>query len=102
MNYEHTASTDFSKPYSMSLEMKDAPVGFTDLETAAVGINVANITARLPEYFDERLEAEDADAKIARAHGGRGVRAVRHRMALPHPAAAGLPGRASCRPDERA
>ena len=31
VNYEHTASDDFSKPYSMSIEMKDAPVGFTDL-----------------------------------------------------------------------
>ena len=59
MNYEHTASTDFSKPYSMSIEMKDAPVGFTDLETAAVGINVANIAARLPEYFDSRLTKDD-------------------------------------------
>ena len=43
----------------MRLEMKDAPSGYTDLETAAVGVKVANITARLPEYFDERLE-EDA------------------------------------------
>ena len=56
MNYEHTASNDFSKPYSMSIEMKDAPIGFTDLETAAVGINVANIASRLPEYFDSRLD----------------------------------------------
>jgi transglutaminase-like putative cysteine protease/tetratricopeptide (TPR) repeat protein len=54
--YEHTSSTDFSHPYSMTIEMKDAPIGFTDLETAAVGINVANITARLPDYFDERLD----------------------------------------------
>jgi hypothetical protein len=59
LNYEHTASTDFSKPYSMSIEMKDAPIGFTDLETAAVGINVANIAARLPEYFDSRMTKED-------------------------------------------
>ena len=43
--------------------MKDAPVGFTDLETAAVGINVANITSRLPEYFDERVEDTDGDSK---------------------------------------
>ena len=60
VNYEHTASNDFSKPYSMTLEMKDAPIGFTDLESAAVGINVANITARLPDYFDSRLK----DAKL--------------------------------------
>jgi hypothetical protein len=56
IDYQHSASTDFSKPYSMRIEMKDAPVGFTDLETAAVGINVANITSRLPEYFDARVE----------------------------------------------
>jgi transglutaminase-like putative cysteine protease/tetratricopeptide (TPR) repeat protein len=60
--YEHTASTDFSKPYSMSLEMKDAPVGFTDLQTSAVGIKVSNIATRLPSYFDDRL-AEDAGVK---------------------------------------
>jgi transglutaminase-like putative cysteine protease len=63
VNYEHTASNDFSKPYTMTIELKDAPIGFTDLETAAVGINVANITARLPEYFDSRLEpGEKEDA----------------------------------------
>jgi transglutaminase-like putative cysteine protease len=62
LDYQHTPSTDFSKPYSMRIEMKDAPVGFTDLETAAVGINVANITARLPEYFDSRVEATDKTA----------------------------------------
>ena len=56
VDYKHTASTDFSKPYSMTIEMKDAPVGFTDLETAAVGVNVSNITSRLPEYFDARIE----------------------------------------------
>ncbi len=56
VDYRHTASTDFSKPYSMTIEVKDAPVGFTDLETAAVGVNVANITARLPEYFDQRVD----------------------------------------------
>jgi hypothetical protein len=56
VRYEHTASDDFSKPYSMSIEMKDAPVGFTDLETAAVGIRVSNITARLPEYIDSRAD----------------------------------------------
>lgn len=61
LNYEHTASDDFSKPYSMRLEMKDAPIGFTDLETAAVGINVANITARLPDYFDSRLADKTID-----------------------------------------
>jgi hypothetical protein len=61
INYEHTASTDFSKPYSMSIEMKDAPIGFTDLESAAVGINVANIAARLPEYFDSRMTKDDDD-----------------------------------------
>lgn len=64
--YEHVASTDFAHPYSMTIEMKDAPIGFTDLETAAVGINVANITARLPQYFDERLEDEPAAEPDAR------------------------------------
>jgi len=68
VNYEHTASTDFSKPYTMSLEMKDAPVGYTDLESAAVGVNVANVTARLPEFFDARVEEakkEDEHARTA-------------------------------------
>jgi tetratricopeptide (TPR) repeat protein len=59
--YQHVPSTDFSKPYSMRIEMKDAPVGFTDLETAAVGVNVANITARLPEYFDSRVDDPQTD-----------------------------------------
>jgi transglutaminase-like putative cysteine protease/tetratricopeptide (TPR) repeat protein len=67
--YEHTASTDFSKPYSMSLEMKDAPVGFTDLHTSAVGIKVSNIASRLPSYFDDRLKEEESvtesDARTA-------------------------------------
>ncbi|MEJ0086377.1 MAG: DUF3857 domain-containing protein [Pseudomonadota bacterium] len=67
LNYEHTASTDFSKPYSMSIEMKDAPIGFTDLETAAVGINVANIAARLPEYFDSRLAKDDEEDRTRTA-----------------------------------
>jgi hypothetical protein len=66
VSYTHTASTDFSEPYSMTIEVKDAPIGFTDLESAAVGINVANITARLPEYFDERL-AEGAEPEIRTA-----------------------------------
>lgn len=62
LDYQHTASTDFTRPYSMSIEMKDATVGFTDLETAAVGINVANITARLPEYFDSRVDETEQTA----------------------------------------
>jgi tetratricopeptide (TPR) repeat protein len=65
LNYEHTASTDFSKPYSMSIELKDAPIGFTDLETAAVGINVSNITSRLPSWFDDRLEPSEDTAERA-------------------------------------
>ena len=65
-SYTHTASTDFSEPYSMTIEIEGAPIGFTDLESAAVGINVANITARLPEYFDERLAA-DAEPEIRTA-----------------------------------
>jgi hypothetical protein len=60
VSYQHTASDDFSEPYTMTLEMKDAPIGFTDLESAAVGINVAGITARLPDWFDSRL----ADATL--------------------------------------
>lgn len=64
VNYEHSASHDFSKPYSMSLEMKDAPVGFTDLHSSAVGVNVANIASRLPSYFDERVK-EDSAARNA-------------------------------------
>jgi hypothetical protein len=64
--YDHTASTDFSRPYSMSLEMNDAPVGFTDLQASAVGIKVSNITSRLPSYFDERLKDEDtSDSRTA-------------------------------------
>jgi transglutaminase-like putative cysteine protease len=56
--YTHTASTDFSKHYSMTLDILDAPVGSTDLNTAAVGVNLGNIVARLPAYFSERLESE--------------------------------------------
>jgi transglutaminase-like putative cysteine protease/tetratricopeptide (TPR) repeat protein len=63
VNYEHTPSTDFSKPYSMSLEMKDAPVGFTDLHSSAVGVKLSNITSRLPSYFDDRLEENAGEAK---------------------------------------
>ena len=57
--YTHTASNDFSKFYSMTLDIKDAPVGSTDLTTAAVGVNVGNIAMRLPVYFTEQL-GEDA------------------------------------------
>ena len=96
-SYEHTESDDFSKPYSMSIEMKDAPVGFTDLETAAVGINVANITARLPDYFDERAGRQTAKTRARRPHRRRGVRALRHRVAIPHPAAAGISAARRCR-----
>ena len=64
--YEHTSSTDFSRPYSMSLEMKDAPVGFTDLQASAVGIKVSNITSRLPSYFDDRVK-EDDPSEVRRA-----------------------------------
>ena len=60
--YTHTASTDFSKPYSMTLDIRDAPVGSTDLNTAAVGVSLGNIAARLPSYFTERLD-EDAEEK---------------------------------------
>jgi hypothetical protein len=65
IDYQHSASTDFTRPYSMSIEMKDATVGFTDLETAAVGINVANITARLPEYFDSRVDETEPVTRTA-------------------------------------
>ncbi len=68
VSYSHTASSDFTKPYTLRLEMQDAPSGYTDLETAAVGIKVANITARLPNYFDQRLENDtkgDAPARTA-------------------------------------
>lgn len=57
--YTHTASNDFSQPYTMSLDIKDAPVGSTDLNTAAVGVNLGNIAVRLPVYFTEQLD-EDA------------------------------------------
>jgi tetratricopeptide (TPR) repeat protein/transglutaminase-like putative cysteine protease len=57
-NFVHTASTDFTKPYSMRLEMKDASVGFTDLSAAAVHVRVSNLTSRLPDYFDERPEKD--------------------------------------------
>jgi len=59
VSYEHTSSDDFSKPYSMKIEMKDAPVGFTDLETSAVGVRLSDITARLPDYIDQRVDAVD-------------------------------------------
>jgi tetratricopeptide (TPR) repeat protein len=61
LRYEHTASDDFSKQYSMSIEMKDAPVGFTDLETSAVGIRVSHITSRIPEYIESRVEETAKD-----------------------------------------
>ncbi len=77
--------------------MKDAPVGFTDLETSAVGVQLANITSRLPEYFDARLEAtdegEERDARTADVVFEPFVT----EWQLPHPAAAGIPGHASCR-----
>ncbi|HEX6636329.1 MAG TPA: DUF3857 domain-containing protein, partial [Steroidobacteraceae bacterium] len=63
--YTHTSSNDFSKFYSMTLDIKDAPVGSTDLNSAAVGVNVGNIVARLPSYFSSRLEDAD-DAPGAR------------------------------------
>jgi transglutaminase-like putative cysteine protease len=56
-NYTHTASTDFSKFYSMTLDIQDAPVGSTDLTTAAVGVNLGAIISRLPAYFSQQLES---------------------------------------------
>ena len=60
--YTHTASTDFSKFYSMTLDIHEAPVGSTDLNSAAVGVSLGNIAARLPNYFSERLD-EDTEHK---------------------------------------
>jgi transglutaminase-like putative cysteine protease len=61
--YTHTASTDFSKFYSMTLDMRDAPVGSTDLNSAAVGVSLGNIATRLPSYFSEQLDEEQASAE---------------------------------------
>jgi transglutaminase-like putative cysteine protease len=61
-NYSHTSSTDFSKYYSMTLDIKDAPVGSTDLTTAAVGVSLGGIVTRLPAYFAQQLEDGKADA----------------------------------------
>ena len=96
--YEHTASTDFSKPYSMSLEMKDAPVGFTDLQSSAVGVKRLQHHDAAALVF-QRSPGRRGRREVRGAHNGRGVRAFRHRVELPHPPAAGLPGRASCRAD---
>jgi hypothetical protein len=59
--YEHTSSLDFSKLYSLKLEMKDAPVGSTDLSAAAVGVNVYNLTSRLPSYFTQDADDKEED-----------------------------------------
>jgi transglutaminase-like putative cysteine protease len=64
-HYTHTSSTDFSKFYSMTLDIKDAPVGSTDLNTAAVGINLGNIVTRLPAYFSQQLEDGEMDTTRA-------------------------------------
>jgi transglutaminase-like putative cysteine protease/tetratricopeptide (TPR) repeat protein len=56
-HYTHTSSTDFSKFYSMTLDIQDAPVGSTDLTTAAVGVNLGGIVSRLPAYFSQQLES---------------------------------------------
>ncbi len=56
-NYSHTASTDFSEPYRMRLEIADAPVGSTDLHSAAVGVNLGSLSTRLPAWFSEQLES---------------------------------------------
>jgi transglutaminase-like putative cysteine protease len=60
--YTHTASTDFSNFYSMTLDIADAPVGSTDLHTAAVGVNLGNIVTRLPAFFTAQLESGEVDA----------------------------------------
>jgi transglutaminase-like putative cysteine protease/tetratricopeptide (TPR) repeat protein len=62
-SYTHTGSTDFSQPYRMKLEIADAPVGSTDLHSAAVGVNLGSIAVRLPTYFTEQLE-DGASQKI--------------------------------------
>ena len=41
--------------------MKDAPVGFTDLETSAVGVNVCQHHRAAAGVFRYRLEAVDDD-----------------------------------------
>jgi transglutaminase-like putative cysteine protease len=62
-HYTHTSSTDFTKFYSMTLDIKEAPVGSTDLNTAAVGVNLGNIVSRLPPFFSQQLEDGAVDAK---------------------------------------
>jgi Flp pilus assembly protein TadD len=57
--YRHTASNDFSSFYSMTLDIKDSPVGTTDLNSAAVGVSLGNIAARLPTFFSEQLGDEE-------------------------------------------
>jgi transglutaminase-like putative cysteine protease/predicted Zn-dependent protease len=64
-NYTHTSSTDFSRFYSMTLDIKEAPVGSTDLNSAAVGINLGNIITRLPSYFSEQIE-DGGEADLSR------------------------------------
>lgn len=59
--YTHTASTDFTNFYSMTLDIEDAPVGSTDLNTAAVGVNLGNIVSRLPAFFSTQLESGEVD-----------------------------------------
>ncbi len=49
----------------MTLDITDAPVGSTDLTSAAVGVSLGNIATRLPNYFTERLE-EGAQRSRAR------------------------------------
>lgn len=61
--YTHTASNDFSSGYSMTLDIADAPVGSTDLNTAAVGVSLGNIAARLPVYFTDRLDEDTAEPR---------------------------------------
>jgi transglutaminase-like putative cysteine protease len=60
--YTHTASSDFTRHYSMTLDIHDAPVGSTDLNTAAVGVSLGNIATRLPAYFTEKLEDGSSSA----------------------------------------
>lgn len=60
--YTHTASDDFSKFYRMTLDIKDAPVGTTDLNSAAVGVSLGNIAARLPAYFSDQLDDDEEAA----------------------------------------
>jgi len=63
--YENPDPQDFSKPFTLRLEMEKSQRGFTDEAGSAVGINLGDLLSRMPDLEPEKDEDETAKKKEA-------------------------------------